>query len=429
MPIFPTRRPSAFIFALTCLTPAWTQDFRASLNGLISDAAGAVVTGARVKARNVETNVVSEVVTNDTGRYSIPFLIPGKYTVEVEASGFKKFIRENVELQISTRIALDATLEIGAMTEKVTVREQLSLLETETASRGGIVDSNLMLNVPNPGRNIYQLAFAMPGVHKPSTGQGTEFNLDGIANSRTAINGAASGVGGTDSNTDILVDGISDAKGDRQTIMIPALDTIQEFRVLTNIYDAQYGRTGGGIITTTTKSGTNDFHGSVFDRYFDDRLNANTWSNNRQGVARPERSTHNYGFNSTGPIWIPKVADFRNKLFYMVGYDSSPSSSLYTTQATTPLAEMKTGDFSNLLAADGRPVIIYDPATTRLGPAGTYIRTAFPGNKIPASQINPIGSKIVSYYPNPTLAGDGPSHINNFFQGTDNTGELWQWTG
>ena len=410
-------------------TLLWSQDFRAGLTGVVSDPAGAAVAGAKVRATNIQTNAVSEATTNETGLYSISFLIPGKYTVEVEAPGFKKVVREEVELQISVRSALDFQLEIGAMSERVTVTAEMPLLETETASRGGIVDNNLLLSVPNAGRNIYQLAFAMPGVYKPSTSQGTEFSLDGLANSRPSINGAAAGTAGTESNTDILIDGSSDAKGDRQVVMIPALESVQEFRVLTNIYDAQYGRTGGGIITTTTKSGTNEFHGVVFDRYFDSRLSANTWSNNRQAVPRPNNTTHNYGFGSTGPVWIPKLFDGRNKLFYMVNYDSNPSEGLYTSQFTTPLREMKTGDFSNLLSNNGTPVLVYDPTTTRLGPGGNYIRDPFPGNRIPANRINPVGANLVSYYPDPTQTGDGPSHVNNFFQTTDNSGSLWQWTG
>ncbi len=408
---------------------AFAQDFRASLTGLVTDPAGAVVPGARVSATNVSTNATSVAESNERGRYSIAFLIPGKYTVEVNAPGFKKSLREQIELQISVRVGLDISLELGAASEKVTVSSQISLLDTETASRGGIVDNDLLLNVPNPGRNIYQLAFAMPGVHKPSTSQGTAFSLDGLANSRTAINGAATGIAGTESNTDILIDGTSDAKGDRQVIMIPALESVQEFRVLTNIFDAQYGRTGGGIITTTTKSGTNEFHGSLFERYYDDRLNANSWSNNRNRIARPERVQHNYGFQTNGPVWIPKLFDGRNRLFYMVSFDSSPSSSLYTSQFTTPLVEMKRGDFSNLLAGDGRRVTIYDPSTTRLGAGGAYIRDPFQGNRIPASRINPVGSKIVSYYPDPTGPGVGPGQVNNFFQTSNNSGELWQWTG
>ncbi len=406
------------------------QDFRASVGGLVTDPAGSAVVAAKVTATNLNNNASAEVASNETGRYLIPFLIPGMYRVEVEAPGFKKFVRENVELQISVRAGLDIALELGAVSDRVTVNERMSLLETETASRGGIVDNKLLLNMPNAGRNIYQLAFAMPGVYKPSTSQGTEFSLDGLANSRASINGAAAGAGGTESNTDILVDGTSDAKGDRQVIMIPALESVQEFRVLTNIFDAQYGRTGGGIITTTTKSGTNRFHGTVFDRRRDSRLGGNTWQNNRQDVARPERINDNYGFHATGPIWIPKVFDGRNKFFYMVNYDSNPSSSLYTSQFTTPLPEMKRGDFSNLFANNGQRVAIYDPQTTRLGPDGrTYIRTPFAGNQIPAARIDPVGSKLVSFYPDPTQAGDTPARINNFFLTSNNNGELWQWTG
>ncbi|MBL8230031.1 MAG: TonB-dependent receptor [Bryobacterales bacterium] len=420
-------RTLAVLFFISTL---WSQDFRASLTGLITDPVGATVSGARIKVRNVDTNAVAEATSNESGRYSIAFLIPGKYVVEVEATGFKKFVRENVELQISVRAALDIGLELGALNEQVTVTSQISLLETETASRGGIVDNDLLLNVPNSGRNIYQLAFAMPGVYKPSTSQGSSFNLDGLANSRASINGAASGTAGTESNVDVLIDGTSDSKGDRQVIMIPALESVQEFRVLTNIFDAQYGRTGGGIITTTTKSGTNEFHGTVFNRYYDDRLNANSWSNNRRNVPRPTNVQHNYGFMSNGPIWIPKVFDGRNKLFYMVSYDTSPSASLYTSQFTTPLPEMKQGDFTNLLANDGRRVTIYDPSTTRLGTDGrTYLRDPFAGNRIPANRINPVGAKIVSYYPDPTVQGDTPARLNNFFQTSNNKGDLWQWTG
>ncbi|MCE5310187.1 MAG: carboxypeptidase regulatory-like domain-containing protein [Acidobacteriales bacterium] len=409
---------------------ALSQDFRASLSGLVSDPTGAAVVGAKIKARNIQRNSFSEAVSNDSGRYTIPFLIPGQYSVELEAPGFKKYVRENVQLQISDHAALDIRLELGAVSEEVTVSGQMTQLETESASRGGIVDNQLLKSVPNAGRTVYQLAFAMPGVYKPSKSQGTAFGLDDLANSRTAINGAGMGTAGSESNTDVLIDGTSDTKGDRQTIMIPSLESVQEFRVLTNIYDAQYGRTGGGIITTTTKSGSNDFHGTVWDRYFDDRLAANTWSNNANNVARSTRATNIYGFNATGPMWVPKVFDGRNKLFYMLNYESRPSSAIYTSQATVPLKEMKTGDFSNLLASDGKQVLIYDPMTTRLSADGkTYVRTPFVGNKIPTDRINAVGAKLVSYLPDPTRDGAGLTHVNNFFQTTDNKGTLWQWAG
>jgi hypothetical protein len=405
------------------------QDFRAALTGIVTDPSGAAVVGARVKAVNTTTNATADAVTNEAGRYSIAFLIPGKYSVEIEAAGFKKIVRDNVQLQINSRSALDVALELGGVNEKITVSTEISLLETESASRGGVVDTKMLQTVPNAGRNINQLAFAMPGVYKPSKSQGNAFTLDDLANSRPSINGSAAGTGGSDNNNDILIDGTSDATGSRGTIMIPALESVQEFRVLTNIYDAQYGRTGGGIISTTTKSGTNEFHGAVFNRRYDNRLNANTFANNRQGIERPDLIQNNYGFQSNGPIFIPKIVDARNKLFYLISFDSYPQESQFSAQYSTPLAAFKQGDFSKLLAADGKPITIYDPLTTVLGPNGSYTRTPFAGNRIPSNRINPAGAKLVSYYPDPTQAGDGPANVNNFYQVSKNTRSLPQWMG
>ncbi|HEU0119542.1 MAG TPA: TonB-dependent receptor [Bryobacteraceae bacterium] len=417
------------ILSAAILTAAYAQDFRAALTGLVSDPSGAAVAHATVKAIHLDTNAVSETSTNDSGRYSIPFLTPGKYRVEIDAAGFKKVVRENVELQINTRSSLDASLELGGVNEKITVTTQMSLLETETASRGGVVDNKLLQTVPNAGRNINQLAFAMPGVYKPSKSQGNAFTLDDLANSRPSINGSAAGTGGSENNNDILIDGTSDATGGRGVIMIPALESVQEFRVLTNIYDAQYGRTGGGIVSTTTKSGTNEFHGAVFNRRYDNRLNANTFANNRQGVARPDLIQNNYGFQTNGPIFIPKIVDGRNRLFYLLSFDSYPQASQFSAQYSVPLPEMKNGDFSKLFAADGRPVLIYDPLTTVLGANGQYSRTPFAGNRIPADRINPVGQKMASFYPNPTSAGDGPANVNNYYTVSDNNRSLAQWMG
>jgi len=420
-------RNLTLLFAL--IASAFAQDFRATLTGQITDPSGSVVAGAIVRALHLDTNAASETQTNESGRYSIPFLTPGKYQVTIEATGFKKVVRDNVELQINSRAALDATLEVGSVADSVTVSTQMSLLETETASRGGTVDNKLLATVPNAGRNINQLAFAMPGVYKPSKSQGNAFTLDDLANSRPSISGSAAGTGGSENNNDILIDGTSDATGGRGVIMIPALESVQEFRVLTNIYDAQYGRTGGGIISSTTKSGSNEFHGAVFNRRYDNRLNANTYSNNANRVERPDLIQNNYGFQTNGPIWIPKLFDGRNKLFYMLSYDSYPQSSQYSTQYTVPLPEMKRGDFSNLLANDGRPILIYDPLTTTVGPDGVFGRTPFAGNVIPQSRINAVGQNLASFYPDPNQPGTGRSQTNNYYTVSPNTRSLWQWMG
>lgn len=417
-------------FTTTLVLSTFAQDFRATLTGQVIDPTGAVVVDATVRALHIDTNATSETRTNESGRYSIPFLTPGKFQVTVEATGFKKVVRENVELQINSRTALNVTLEVGNVADSVTVSTEMSLLETETASRGGTVDNRLLQTVPNAGRNINQLAFAMPGVYKPSKSQGNAFTLDDLANSRPSISGSAAGTGGSENNNDILIDGTSDATGGRGVIMIPALESVQEFRVLTNIYDAQYGRTGGGIVSSTTKSGTNEFHGAVFNRRYDNRLNANTFANNRNRVERPDLIQNNYGFQTNGPIFIPKLFDGRNKLFYMLSYDSYPQSSQYSAVFSVPLPEMKGGDFSNLFANDSKRVLIYDPLTTKLNPTGgSYSRTPFAGNVIPQSRLNTVGRNLASFYPDPNQEGNGPGHVNNYYTVSPNSRSLWQWMG
>ncbi|MBO0858573.1 MAG: carboxypeptidase regulatory-like domain-containing protein, partial [Chloracidobacterium sp.] len=288
------------------------QDFRASISGTVSDSSGAPIAAAKVKVTNVEKKTESEATTNVTGLYSIQYLLPGHYTVEVEAQGFKRFVRENVDLNINDRFGLDVAMEVGALVESVRVTSQVPLLETESASRGGLVDPQFVENVPNRGRNMFELAFAMPGAYKPSTSQGNEFGIDAIGNATPQINGSAMGTSGRQWNTDVLINGTSNTQGNANLVMTPALAAIQELKVMTNTYDAAYGHTGGGIISVTTKSGSNDLHGQVFDRHFDSALAANSWANNRTGTPKSATSSDTYGFEVDGPILIPKVANLRN---------------------------------------------------------------------------------------------------------------------
>ncbi|MBI1790582.1 MAG: carboxypeptidase regulatory-like domain-containing protein, partial [Acidobacteria bacterium] len=428
-------RPRTLFRIVTCLLGAAAlamgQEFRASLSGIVSDPAGAAVVGARVQITDIARNVTSEAVTNQTGLYSLGFLLPGKYRLGVEATGFKKYLRENIELAIGDRVGVDVVLELGLVTERVTVTDHLSEVQTETASRGGLVERELLTSVPNSGRNIFQLVFAMPGAMKPSVSQNASFGLDGIGNASASISGGNGGPTGREGAVELLLDGISNVKGDRQMVMIPALESVEEFQVLSNPYDAQYGHTGGGVITVTTKSGANSPHGVVFTRIFDTALAATPWALNRAGLPKPDIRNYNYGFQVNGPVFLPKVFDGRNKLFFMLSWDTSPDPEvLETNAATVPLPEMKTGDFTGLRAANGNPVLLYDPLTTRLGPDGrNFIRDAFAGNRIPANRINSVGAKVLGFYPSPTGAGDGPSHLNNFIKGNPASGGTPQWMG
>ncbi|HLJ14840.1 MAG TPA: TonB-dependent receptor [Bryobacteraceae bacterium] len=416
--------------ATALVQPTLSQEFRAILSGTVKDPTGAVVAGAKIHVTDVARNTTADTQTNESGYYTVPFLVPSQYRLTVDAPGFKEFVRDNIVLAINDRVAIDVHLELGQASQKVTVSGAVSTLQTETASRGGIISSQFVNDIPNDGRDLFNLVFAMPGAYKPSTSQNNEFSIDAVGNADPSINGNAAGVSGRSWNTEVLVNGITDVSGgNNNLVMTPGLASVQELTVMTATYDAQYGRTGGGFISVTTKSGTDDFHGQIFERLYNSALAANSWSNNHLGVAKSVAHTSNYGFEVDGPVLIPKLVNLRDKLFFMVSMDRTPSNTLATRFATVPLPGMASGDFSGLLTSSGAPITIYDPATTRPGPNGTYIRDPFPGNTIPVDRINPVGAAVLSYFPPANSSGIGPAHTNNFVGTTSEITLTPQWLG
>lgn len=405
------------------------QEFRATISGTVTDPTGAAVVGAKVVVTDIQKNTRSEVATNQVGFYSVPFLLPSRYTVSVETSGFKKFVREDIVLGVNDKLGLDVSLEVGAMAESVTVTGEAAILQTETASRGGAVEQRLVEDMPNNGRNMFQVVFTMPGVYKPSFSQGNSFDIgSGIGNANPQINGSSQGTNGRAWNTEMLVDGLADNRSTKEIVNVPALETVQEIQVLTSMYDAAYGHTGGGVVSIITKSGTNSFHGVVFDRVTDNKWRANTWVENYLSRVKTRSRLHNYGFQVNGPIMLPKLFNGKDKLFFMLSWDKAPRDAKYFQYSNVPTVAMKGGDFSGLRGSSGA-VTIYDPLTTRL--EGTkYVRTPFGGNIIPANQMDPVGKKMLSYYPNPNVTGGGVTGMerNLLHEGTqmDMTA---QWAG
>ena len=188
------------------------------------------------------------------------------------------------------------------------------------------------------------------------------------------------------------------------------MESVQEFKVLTDTYDAQYGRTGGGIVTIVTKSGTNEFHGNAFEYFQNAKLNANQFELNAARIPKSPNNINVFGFQVSGPVVIPKLLNGRNKLFWTISYEGLRQRSADPGVATVPLTDWRTGDFSTLLNAQGQQVLIYDPLTT----ASDGTRQAFPGNRIPANRISPIARQALAYYPAPTSEGVGPAHIQNY---------------
>ncbi len=397
---------------------AYGQEVRASITGMVTDPSGLVIPGATVVVTQTAKNVSVSTMTNDAGLFVTPFLAPGTYNLTVEISGFKKYLRENIVLQAQDKARLDVKLELGSLAETVTVNESVSMLQTETATRSQVIAKELIDNVPTQGRNPFQIAWSAAGVVKAGDFRYLRsFDIGGT--SGFSVNG------GRNRENEVLLDGVSNVKGDRTVIHVPTMDSVQEFKVLTNTYDAQYGRTGGGIVTIVTKQGTNAFHGSVYEYFQNKVLNANQWELNRAGTKKPPNNINQFGFQANGPIYIPGVFDGRNRLFGMIAYEGIRQRSADPGTSTVPLMDWRTGDFSTLQNAQGQPVLIYDPLTTQAN--GT--RTAFSGNRIPANRINPVAAKVLTYLPPPVSAGDGPAHINNYPYPSRWIGDLAQWIG
>ena len=401
-------RYAPLIATLLLAAPVFAQEFRASVSGQVTDSTGATVPGAEVSVTSVERNTTSSTVSNSAGRYVIEFLQPGHYTLTAAKPGFKKVTHSGLNLEAADRLALDISFQVGDLSQSVTVTGETPLLETETASRSGTIENRVLENVPTNGRNLFSLQYTLPGVIKQSTYWGSMELWAYSDVNAVSINGGRSG------ENETLVDGLSDTNGTRSVSLMPALSGTQEVAVQSNIYDAQFGRFGGGVTSISVKSGTNRPHGEVYEFLKNIKLDAAEWTLNALGTPRTRFQNNTFGFETDGPVYIPKVIDGRNRIFYMFSYEGSREHLQSSAVRTMPTAAMLQGDFSNVLNSAGQLVTIYDPASTKQQPDGTYVRTPFPGNRIPAGQINPIAAKLATYYPKPNGPGVGAAGLFNY---------------
>jgi len=435
MKFFPFRRTLAsIVLVLGLAVLAHAQEFRATLTGQVRDAAGAAVPNATVTAKNLSTNQTTTATTSEEGNYTAPFLIPGDYSVTVEASGFKRAVNEKITLHVSEKIAFDVALEVGQVQDAVTVTSEDPLLESGTASRGLVVENMRVNELPlNLGRNPIMLAVLSPGVTFNGNPQATR-PFDNGDNVQFSING------GLNRHNEFLLDGApnnaitdpeqNNLRSSNNIAFVPQVDATNEFKVMTNTYDAQYGRTSGGVFNITTKAGGNDFHGTLYDFVRRYQLDANTFPRNAAGRPRFETEAvtgrnlganklDDYGFVLTGPVMLPRFGEGgpslysgRNKTFFMFAWQGYKQTRPNTdSSARTPTALERQGDFSQ------SGVTIYDPLTTTCNSAGVCTRQPFPGNVIPANRINTIGSNIVNTMPLPNFTQAGST--NNFLLGNN----------
>ncbi len=403
------------LFSFSC--PA--QESRGTISGTVVDSSGAVVVGAPVKLTNVATDVSFTTTSNSVGQYRFLFLNPGLYRLQVEMAGFKSFARENIELHVNQAAAIDVTLAVGAVTETVTVSSEAPLLETEKVDRGVVVDQKRVADLPLNIRNPIMLSALSAGItHTTGVLDLNPFSNSGI--SSWAVNG------GPANQVEFLLDGAPNntVYGRANRIAyVPSVDAVEEFKVMTGIYDAQYGRSGGGVVNVSVKSGKNSFHGSGYEFLKRTSLNANSFSNNarpgRDGKAQPRlgNSLDQYGFSLGGPVWIPKLYQGRDRTFFFFAWEGYSEGTFRPGESTTsvPTLLQRKGDFSRTFDNAGRLITIYNPLTGRQV-GNQWVRDPFPGNIIPPEMINPVGAKMASLFPEPNTSTPGsPDWQNNYF--------------
>jgi hypothetical protein len=398
---------------------AMAQETRASLSGIVSDSTGSVVPGTTLQLTNEETGVVLSAASNDAGLYRFLFLNPGRYKLVASISGFKTFERGGIALTVSEAATLPVVLEVGSQAERITVSAEAPLIDAEKADRGMLVDNRKVVDLPINTRNPIMLAALSNGITATSGATLDQKPFSNSADGSWSING---GVGST---VEFLLDGAPNNtiyNGVTTVANVPSVDAVQEFKVMTSTYDAQYGHTGGGAINISLKSGTNGLHGSGYEYLKRAAFNAAAFSDNAHGNPTPASGLDQYGFTFGGPVRLPKVYNGKDRTFFFFALEQYHEDQEYPSEkvASVPTQLQRSGDFSKTFDNSGRLITIYDPLTGRTDSTGKWVRTAFPGNLIPADRINPVSQKILALYPLPnTLSAGSPDWQNNYFAGSN----------
>lgn len=381
------------------------QTITASLQGTVLDASAAVVPNAIVKTTNMSTGIVTQTVSNGVGRYVFASLQPGgPYTVTVEAQGFKTGVRSGIQLDLNQIAEVSFALEIGSAEQKVEVIADATQLETGASAMGQVIGTRNVENLPLNQRNVYALMFLMPGVTGTVTAQYNSLNM--------SVNGGRPG------STSILVDGIPANPPLVNPIagfaVFPSVDAVQEFKVEANGYSAEFGRSGSGIVNVIIKSGTNKYHGSLYEFIRNSYLDANSWFSKYNNKPLPHFERSQFGGSISGPVVLPRLFNGHDKSFFLFSYEGLRQGTHTELTTTVPTALQRKGDFSQTFNSACQQIVIYDPATT-VASGSSYVRSAFAGNVIPTSSIDAVAAKIAPYYPLPNQTGAACTGANNYY--------------
>jgi hypothetical protein len=385
------RGAVSVVAILVAAAVSFGQGFQGGLRGAVRDAAGAVVPGVEVVLTNEATNLTRSTISNEAGEYSFAALEPGSYKLHATLVGFKTVDLAGIRIGTQQFVTLDVKLEVGAVAEAVSVTADVPLIETSNASTGTVLDNIALATLPAPGRNAFMIGVTVPTVIPSGD---TQFNRQ-----QDQTNGSLISLGGgTRRGNNYTLDGVPITDMRNRASANPTIEALDDVKVQVHTYDAEMGRTGGGVFNTTLKTGSNNFHGTGFFQTRPIWAEKNNFFGQKAGIAKPNNPYYLGGGGFGGPI-------IKNKTFFWVAAEDYHDVQTRVESIVFPTAAERTGDFSGLTDSKGNPVIIYDPLTSRTV-NGAVVRDPFPQNKIPSDRINKVAAAMLKYLPLPDINVD-----------------------
>ena len=356
-----------------------------------ADGQGKSIAAAKVTLTDTGTNQARTTLTSEAGEYNFASVLPGTYKVETEQVGFKKYEQTGIVIGTQQFVTVDVKLELGSVSEAVTVMAETPLLEAASASQGQVIEHQQFIDLPNLGRNPFMMSRLSPTVQQAGNPAYNRMQ-DQSGSSQISING------GPVRGNNYLLDGIPITDFSNRAVIIPSLEAVEEMKVQYGTYDAEMGRTGGGMFNTLLRSGGNSYHGSLMGYMRQTDWLANTFFNNRNGIPISDQPFRNYGGSFGGPVRIPKLYNGTNRTFFWLGFEGYRDTQAASLEA---VHADRSGAHRRFLADTkraGNPLTIYDPLTTQADGS----RSPFPGNVIPANRIDTVGRNIAATFVNPT---------------------------
>ena len=420
------------LFGLTSAA-LFGQSFYGRVRGIIKDPNGAGMANVKVSLTDQSQGTVRSTTSSSDGEYVFGDVVPSTYSVAAESAGFQRFEQKNVVVSTQQEVTLDLSLQLGQISQTVEVSGQVPAIESSNASQGQVLDNQKLTDLPNIGRNPFIMAKLAPNV--VTLGNPVYNRMEDQSGSASIAMG-----GGPAQTNNYLIDGVPISDAANRAIIIPSIEAVQEVKIQTNTYDAEIGRTGGGMFNTYLKSGGNEYHGSLYGSTRQTGWDANGFFNNAAGLPLPPQTNYTWAGSLGGPVSIPKLYNGKNRTFFFVALEGYNDTQAVSVSGFTPTLLERQGNFSQTNAPNGGLQTLFNPLSTVQNADGTYQRTPFQGNSIPTSMLNPVGLAIArtlalpqtaaAFYgdPNATAAASITSHARQYVGKLDEDFTHW-WRG